>query len=195
MHDRVSKQRRPWDRVRAYMNGNVDAFVDLVSEHRLLLMHICRRRGRPHAEDAVDETWYQILRRIEAGDIPWHRTFSSWIGGICLNVLRSKALRTESVGSTGGPIAVAPLDEAHDPADIVARWELHDAIRCCLDKLDERLQTVYRVHYLDGQPLVRVAATLGCSEANVRQKLLPKLLNNMRICLSRKGFGFPRLTD
>jgi len=173
---------RAWELVRAHLEGDLGAFPALVDEHSPLLRYLCA--GRPNAQDAIDETWYQVLRRIEEGAIAWHRRFSSWIAGLCLNVLRSKAMRVEA---SGGAIPTI-TDATPDPAELVAAAELHVALDDCLRALENRLRRIYELHYREAMPLVRVAATFDCSEANVRQKLLPKLHRSMQLCLARKGF-------
>jgi RNA polymerase sigma factor (sigma-70 family) len=181
MQDRA---RWDWKLVEAHLDGDANAFVELVRKHSGLIASICRTRSSLHAQDVVDETWYRVLLRIERGDIAWRRTFASWIGGIALNVLQAKSMRAES-----GEIPVEIPDQDLDLVGLVADMELHEALNACIEDLDPRMRSVYRLHYVEELSFVGLAQHLECSEANVRQKLVPKLKRLVEICLGKKGFG------
>jgi RNA polymerase sigma factor (sigma-70 family) len=173
--------RRPAFReiVREY-SGFLKAFVLKVGWHRL---------GFAHLEDIVQETWYAALRSIRSGNpLPTHRSFRSWLAGMCRNALRHRWLRPESQGSDLDRLASA----MEYPEEIVLTAELHEAINRCASKLEEKLREVHRYLYLDELNFSQAATQIGCSEANVRQKLEPRMLAKMKACLARSGFSEPR---
>ena len=192
----VGARRDDWDLVRAYLAGDTDAFEALTQRHTGLVHHLFARRGTrlrgfTDADEVANETWNQALRQIRAGTVPLTRSCSSWIGGICLNVLRERPFRRESPGD--GPDELESLRDAHDrdeaaPDTQVAEAELHSATRGCIDALAEPLRVVFNEIYIKGGTNVTTAGLLGCTEANVRRKLRPKLERSVARCLERKGF-------
>lgn len=176
--------RDDWALVLAHRAGDVNAFAELVRRRSGLIAAVCRRYCALHAQDVVDETWYRVLLRIESDDFPRGGQFGTWIGGIARNVLRAKGIRGESKEL---PDDLAAGGE-FDLVDLAADMELHEALHRCLEAIEPRLRDVYRLHFVEELPLVRVASEFGCSEANVRQKLVPKLTRSVGDCLKKKGF-------
>jgi len=184
MEERIQNEVAGWQLVDAYRGGDDAAFLELVRLHSPLIASICRRRSGLHPPDVVDETWYRVLLRVRADDMARHRSITSWIRGIALNVLQAKSMRAEC-----GTIADTTPAEDVDPADYVQESELSRAVGDCLLRVEPRLTTVYQLHYGEGLALVRVAEFLSCSEANVRQKMLPKLQRLVAACLQKRGFS------
>jgi DNA-directed RNA polymerase specialized sigma24 family protein len=185
-----------WDLVRAYVAGDAAAFVALTRRHSGLPRHLFGRRARhlrgyTDAEEVANETWYQALRQIHAGNVPWGRSCSSWLGGLCLNVLRERSFRRESPGEANRPRTAAAEvadDDEPLPDDLVAEAELHAATRDCLASLPGRLRVVFEEIYAKDGTNVAAASALGCTEANVRLKLRPRLVHLVARCLADKGF-------
>ncbi|MFW6162051.1 MAG: RNA polymerase sigma factor [Planctomycetota bacterium] len=186
-----------WDLARQAARGREDAFAALMRRHEALVRHVVLRRGRDQVryaglDELLSETWYQVLRRLlDHADPPAVR-FSSWLAGICLNVLKSKQFRAESIGGagTGGPgldCDAAPGD-APTPEELAEEGELLAALHACLSKASEVDREVYRLIYVQGLAKTAAARALGCSEANVRQKLLPRLHATLVACLAAHGF-------
>jgi RNA polymerase sigma factor (sigma-70 family) len=189
-----------WRLVRRTADGDSRAFEILVHRYRRLLCVLAARQGDyllPYTgvEEVVNETWYQVLRRIAEGRTKPSVRFSSWLTGICLNVLKQKELRPttagrSAVGASAESALAAVEDCAADPEEAAREAELLVALRDCLSARPERDQQLYRLIYVDGGTKVAAAAALGCSEANVRQNLLPRLHKALARCLAEKGFGW-----
>jgi len=193
-----TRQEDAWAAVRATASGDSEAFGRLVRRYERLLRCIVHRRaghrrGHLDAEEVINETWYQVLRRTAARDFDTSVRFSSWLGGICLNVLKQKQLRPSGtsldlIAAAGGEFGPDPADGHEDPGHAVEHAELLTALADCLAQRTEADRRLYELVYLGGLTKVAVAKELGCSEAYVRQKLLPGLHQALARCLARKGF-------
>jgi len=187
-----------WELIQATASGSSEAFEVLVRRHdRLLRYLILRRRpsvlGFAEFHDIIDETWYQVLRRALGGDFNPSVRFSSWLGGMCLNVLKRKEFRPQgkslvAVGADGEPALVEPTAVSESPDGAVERAELLVALTRCLAARPEIERRLYGLFYVEGRSKVDTAKALGCSEAYVRQKLLPRFHQALARCLARKGF-------
>ena len=163
-----------------------DRFEELVEKYDRLLRYVVLRYGAyllryADLEEIIDETWCRVLRRRKSGDYDVSVPFAAWLIGICRNVLKDRDLRPggESLDARNGE-PVAP-EGPPDPDAI-------EALLDCLKQRSQREQKLYELIYVEGLTKAAAARVLGCSESNVRQKLLPHLLEALKRCLARKGF-------
>jgi RNA polymerase sigma factor (sigma-70 family) len=185
-----------WELVRQTASGAASAFERLVVKYRKLLACMVFRRGSyllgfSEVDEIIDETWCQVLERISVRRYKESARFSTWLVGLLLNVLKDKRFRPfvgvgqdeEGAGFLERIPSPDPLpDKAADEA------ELFVALSECLEDQPGRLRDVYEMIYVQGMTKVSAAEQMGCSEANVRQKLLPALHEGIGDCLGRKGF-------
>ena len=187
-----------WELTRLTGSGARGPFETLVERHERLLRFLILRRAAhllrfADLEEIIDETWCTVLRRTLAGDFPASVRFTSWLTGICLNVLKQRPLRPEGglpvfKAEDGSTQSVDLPGDAESPLDAANRAELLVALRDCLSERTERELRVYQFVYVEGMTKVDAAKELDCSEAYVRQKLLPRLHQALVRCLARKGF-------
>ena len=168
-----------------------DRFEELVEKYDRLLRYVVLRYGAyllryADLEEIIDETWCRLLLRRRSGDYDVSIPFAAWLIGICRNVLKDKDLRPSGKsldGSNGEPVA------PDDPPDkVLEDWERLEALRECLSQRSQREQRLYELIFVEDLSKAAAARALGCSEAHVRQNLLPDLLVALRSCMARKGF-------
>jgi len=174
------------------------AFEALVARHKGRLRRlVLSRRGdvqkRGMLQEILNETWFQVLRRALSGAFNPRVRFSSWLAGLCLNVMKKREFRPIGIGLTtiqndGTTFTYDPEDAETLPDDAVAHGELIAALGECLAQRGERELRLYELFYVDGRTKVDAARELACSEAYVRQKLLPRLHEALARYLARKGF-------
>jgi len=195
---RERRSEGPWDLLEAALAGHEAAFEELFESHERLLHYVVYKH-RPSIvayaglQEVVDETWYQVLLRGHRGDYDTGVKFATWLCGLCLNVLKSRAFRPESAAWADDPdcaeeSGAAGVAHGEEALEILAEIELLDALRECLGERSARERLVYEAIYVDGTTKTEAARRLGCSEAFVRQKLLPRLHERLRECLERKGY-------
>ena len=191
-------ERSDWELIEATASGDPDAFEVIVRRHDRLLRTIIVRHGsrvlKHHPLDAVvNETWYQALRRALARRFNPSLRFTTWLWGLCRNVLRQKQFRPPGpsltrVSPTGDEFVNDPPAPQESPAEIVAGAERDEAVRHCVAQRPQNERRAYELTRIDGLTVVAAASRLGCSEAYLRQTLLPRLHEAVRRCLARKGF-------
>lgn len=194
----LTEDQNDWQLLRATSDGHSAAFEVLLRRYERLLNCIVFRRAASLLkyaclQEIIDETWYQVLRRAPASNVARTVKFSSWLVGLCLNVLKQKSLRPlgARLGVTdrhGELFADDPPDEGESPAQAVERAELLGALKDCVAERAETEHTLYQLIYIDGLTEVAAAKQLEFSEAYVRQKLLPRLHHALKLCLATKGF-------
>jgi len=187
-----------WGRLQATASGERECFEALVVKYERMLRFLILRRGAylldfADLEEIINETWCQVLRRAMGKDIPARVKFSAWLTGVCLNVLKQRALRpagtnpTVRAGDREGAVADPP-DPVDGPDELAARLELLAALKDCLAERTDAERQVYELIYVQEHTKVSAARELGCAESYVRQKLLPRLHQALARCLARKGF-------
>ena len=185
-----------WELVHLTAGGEPSAFETLVERYRKLLACMVLRRGSfllgfSELDEIIDETWCRVLQRTHAGRFRESLKFSTWLVGILLNVLKDKRFRPcTGRAMAGSGLNPVDLTESTEPlADSVAgEAELFLALSECLGEQPERMRGLYQMIYVQGITMVSAGRQLRCSEANVRQRLLPALHKSISKCLARKGF-------
>lgn len=178
-----------WDRAAGYLAGRAEDFEGLVDHHDWWLRYLSWRHGRyllgfADVEEIIDETWCRVLGRLDDGRFDTAVPFRLWLRGICLNVMKDKRLRP-----SGRHLNQDPPDPGDPPDEAVEREEEVLALRECLAELGEADRKLFEWYYVEERTMVEIARELGCSEANVRQNLLPRLTRALAACLRRKGWS------
>lgn len=148
-----------------------------------------RTRDAHQVEELAGETWARAVRASLQRDFDRSRDFATWVCTIAVNVWR------ESVRAQARTATILQADDwIADPREHVhARdtLELHAALAECIGQLCEEDRAVYDLRFERGMSGRLAAAELGAPEATFREKLLPRLLRRLALCLSRKGFEVP----
>ncbi|MBE1471489.1 RNA polymerase sigma-70 factor (ECF subfamily) [Kibdelosporangium phytohabitans] len=157
------------------MTVSLDALAGEFSEYRTHLLGVAYRLTSTlaDAEDAVQEAWLRLstVDRSEIRDLKgWLTTV---VGRICLDRLRSAAVRRERyTGSWLPEPVVTPLGGApgEDPLDTIVRDDgVRMAALIVLDKLTPEQRVAFVLHDAFGVPFDEIAETLGVSAATARQ--------------------------
>lgn len=153
----------------------VTALAETFESHRQHLLAVGYRMtgSVADAEDAVQEAWLRLSER-DADDI---RDLRAWlttvVGRICLDHLRSAAVRRESyVGQWLPEPIVSPLGghSPPDPLDAVVRDEdTRLAAMIVLDTLGPDQRTAFVLHDGFGVPFDEIATLLDTSTPAARQ--------------------------
>jgi len=144
--------------------------------HRTHLLGVAYRLtgSLADAEDAVQESWLRLARLPEA-DREAIRDPRGWlttvIGRLCLDRLRSAAVRRESyVGPWLPEPLVTHLDGPADPLDEVVRDEgVRMAALVVLDRLTPEQRVAFVLHDALSVPFAEIADVLACSVPAARQ--------------------------
>jgi RNA polymerase sigma-70 factor (ECF subfamily) len=145
------------------------------SEHRAHLVRVGYRitGSVGDAEDAVQEAWLRLagLDAAARADIRDERAWlTTVVGRICLDRLRSAAVRRERYVGPWLPEPLLTTGEADEPLAAVVRDEgVRMAAMVVLERLTPAQRVAFVLHEALELPYAEIADVLGCPEATARQ--------------------------
>jgi len=143
--------------------------VRLFNHHHPRLFRLARRLSSSHdeARDLVQDTFVRVLRCPAA--LPEDsQGQESWLVTTLLNLARDRARRRTLRHRVAAASSAAPADDRTGPERAyLARLAVQEA----LDRLNARRRAVVVLHYIEGEPVARVAALLRLSPITVRWHL------------------------
>ncbi|KJK50807.1 RNA polymerase sigma factor SigJ [Lentzea aerocolonigenes] len=144
--------------------------AEVFADHRSHLIGVAYRLtgSVADAEDAVQEAW---LRYSTAEGIKEDRAWlTTVVSRICLDRLRSAAVRRETYVGSWLPEPLLTTTEADDPlASVVQSDGVRMAALVVLDKLTPEQRVAFVLHDAFSLPFNEIADALGVSEASARQ--------------------------
>jgi RNA polymerase sigma-70 factor (ECF subfamily) len=153
----------------------VDADVEVFEAHRAHLIRIGYRitGSLADAEDAVQEAWLR-LAGLDAATRAELRDERAWlttvVGRLCLDRLRSAAVRRERYVGPWLPEPLITTGDTDDPLTAVVRDEgVRMAAMVVLEQLSPPQRVAFVLHDALALPFAQIADVLGCSEAAARQ--------------------------
>jgi RNA polymerase sigma-70 factor (ECF subfamily) len=156
--------------VAEYVDGNSDAFDELVRRHSRRVYGICLRYfgNAADAEDAAQETFVAVLRR--ATTFNGASAFSTWLYRVatnaCNDIARKRARRPRNAGTD-----VAQLVDLADPHDLLANRELRLELRTALQSLEPEHRDAVVLHDVGGLAYVDIAGRLGVPVGTVKSRI------------------------
>ena len=156
--------------VEAHLQGDDDAFADLVRDHHNVLLAQAQRRlgSRTEAEDALQESYERAIRNMNRFGGEYR--FGAWLSRILSNVCADAGARRRAERALpqrlGLEVSSAPdaSDAVSDPATLA---QLHRALAA----LPASQRTTFLLHEVDGLSYPEVADALGISEDNARARV------------------------
>jgi RNA polymerase sigma-70 factor (ECF subfamily) len=146
-----------------------------IEEHRAHLIGVGYRMtgSLADAEDAVQEAWFR-LHRLDPDERAGIRDIRGWlttvVGRLCLDRLRSAAVRKESYLGPWLPEPLISGPEEDDPlATLVRDEDVRMAAMVVLERLTPPQRVAFVLHDALSLPFNEVAEVLGCSPATARQ--------------------------
>ena len=164
------KEQRDEALVLLIINGNEDAFSELISRYTNMLYSVVCNMISDHftAEDIVQETfidgYFQLSRLKDPSK------FASWLYGIA----KHKALRyitrhkpTASIDDLSEKL----YSNNTSPENRLLRKEKQQRIKTAIDSLSEKNKIVFVMHYLQNKSVSQIANKLCVSEGTVKSRL------------------------
>lgn len=164
--------------VRAALNGDREAFEEIVSRYQNLVFNIAYHYlgRRDEVEDLAQEVFLRVFQTLDRYDTD--RPLKHWIGKIavnrCLDVLRKRKIRRLHLVSDLGD------DELEDIEQLIAASSQNrpltelEAERCMelleisMNVLPEKDRMAFVLREMEGQGYADLAAMLGISEVAAR---------------------------
>lgn len=170
--------------VARYVDGDLDAFDELVRRHRDRVFGICLRmlREREAALDAVQDTFVTLFRKADRYRA--EAAFSTWLYRVTVNVCYDHLRRANRNRTERLPTHTDPEDlQATDPFDAV---EIRPAIENALADLPAEFRAAVVLVDVEGLRLETAADALGVPLGTVKsrvfrgRRLLAESLGNLR---------------
>ena len=170
-----------WQALARVAAGDAEAFSTLVDSHQERLLRLCERLlgDAEEARDAAQEVFLKAFRK--AGDFRPRGQVYTWLYRIavnhCLNRLRRRRLAqfvrlAGPEGEEGEGPAWEPLDEAPDPAAVLAARRRWRAARAALARLPPGQRAVVVLVRFEGLSYREAAAALAITEGAVESRLV-----------------------
>jgi RNA polymerase sigma factor (sigma-70 family) len=178
--------------VPAAARGDRDAFAVVVDETRSLVSSIALAivrdadLSRDIAQDVYLAAWRDLSQLRDHGSfLPWLRQLTRHRA---YHVLRSKRRRARHLDDRDVDTLVGTVVDPRPLAgELMLAEEERRLLALVLDELPDEAREVVTLYYREGQSTAHVAALLGLSEANVRQRLARARVTLRRGLLDRYG--------
>lgn len=153
--------------------GDRQALHDIFARYdRRLLYYLRRLLGSlPDAEDALQDVWLAVLRRIATLEQP--EAFRAWLYRIAHNRAISR-LRGERGRVPLEELPVeAEIDRSTPASDDAAAFALYDAkrVHAALELLSPAHREVLTLRFIDELSYDDIAAIVGCTLGTVRSRI------------------------
>ncbi|MBA3905295.1 MAG: RNA polymerase sigma factor SigJ [Pseudonocardiales bacterium] len=153
----------------------MEAFGEAFEEHRAHLLRVAYRitGSLVDAEDAVQEAWLR-WNALDPAALAGLRNERAWlatvVGRLCLDRLRSAAVRRERYVGPWLPEPLITTPDEDGPLAIVVRDEsVRLAAMVVLERLTPPQRVAFVLHDALDLPFAMIADVLGCSHAAARQ--------------------------
>lgn len=182
--------------------------IDDLMQHSDTLYRFALSRAKDHhaAEDLVQDCLSAAWQRIDTFD--GRSSLSTWLIGIMKfkiidHFRKSKRTPTDQAADAGDD--QDPLNSIFDscgswkidpnhglemlasaPDQIASRNELLDWVRACLDRLPDRLRTLFTLREVDGLDVPAAASAAGVTVGSAAV-LLTRSRQGLRLCLQQNG--------
>jgi RNA polymerase sigma-70 factor, ECF subfamily len=173
--------------VRQAMAGDREAFTALVRLHQARLRALVSLSipGRDDVHDVVQEAFIDAWRGLPRFDA--EREFGPWLRTVCRNrVARFLRDRLPQRRRELALVDAALIASPSEPDDAAAEQRL-DALRHCLESLDEAHRRLLAMRYLDAVAVQDIATALGKSPNGVSMMLIRLKAALMRCIAGRPG--------
>ena len=156
------------------LDGNQDAFAELVNTYQNAVYNLCFRMlsERTEAEDATQEAFLRAYLNLERYDPA--RSFKTWVLSIasnhCIDRLRKRRLLWLSLDEPLPPNVVLSSDEPQ-PEEATIRDEHSKAIQSLLDELNTDYRAAVILRYWYDYSYAEIADILDTTESAIKSRL------------------------
>jgi len=156
------------------LDGNQDAFAELVNTYQHAVYNLCYRMlsERTEAEDAAQETFLRAYMNLQRYDPA--RSFKTWLLSIasnhCIDRLRRRRLTWLSLDDPLPPSLSLSSDEP-DPEDATITNERSAAVQELLDNLNTDYRAAVVLRYWYEYSYAEIAEMLDTTESAIKSRL------------------------
>lgn len=160
---------------RAFLDGDREAFGELVRRHQLVVFKLVRRSARS-SEEAKDLTQRAFLQAFSAAQRTLPRLlasqaevpFRAWLLRIAINLGKNQARDTGRWRRAPVELVERTIDPRPSSEEALERAEVESLTRAAVLELPRRQREVFTLRIDAGLPFAEIARTLGISEGNAK---------------------------
>lgn len=177
LHLRVVSAEPPSDGAlcRAFLNGDREAFGELIRRHQLVVFKLVRRSARS-SEEAKDLTQRAFLQAFSAAQRTLPRLlaseaevpFRAWLLRIAINLGKNQARDAGRWRRAPVELVERAVDPRPSSEASLERAEVESLTRAAVLELPRRQREVFTLRVDAGLPFAEIARTLGISEGNAK---------------------------
>jgi RNA polymerase sigma-70 factor (ECF subfamily) len=177
--DRVKEMGVPTDDlIRRFQSGQPRAFEALYDRFKDAVYRIAFfvTRNSDEAEDAVQETFLDVLRALPNYDVAGPARFETWLYRVTVNRCRSRMRRKRPPTADWDEIEdqlerIPEPHPDHDPEEVTLDREQAAALWQAVDTLSEEHRVTVLLRYQQGLSYSEIAETLSISQGTVKSRL------------------------
>lgn len=160
--------------VEAALQGDQDAFAELVNTYQNAVYNLCYRMlgERTEAEDAAQEAFIRAYMNLQRYDPA--RSFKTWVLSIasnhCIDRLRRRRLQWLSLDEPLPPNIMLSSDEP-DPEEATIRDQRSQAIQALLNELSTEYRSAVVLRYWYDYSYAEIADILDTTESAIKSRL------------------------
>jgi RNA polymerase sigma-70 factor (ECF subfamily) len=163
------------DLIARYQRGQTAAFSALFNRYKDYVYRIAFLvlRNSGDAEEAVQETFLDLLRALPGYRLEGAARFETWLYRVTVNRCRMRLRGSRPPSADWDELAerLRTADPGHDPQARVQQSELRQALWRTVDTLADHHRLVVLLRYLYDLPYREIAQVLEISEGTVKSRL------------------------
>lgn len=160
--------------------GNIDAFEELIKEHKKSAYNIALRvlRNVEDAEDASQEALIKIFRSIK--NFNMESTFRVWMYRIvvntCIDFKRRKNINAISIDEkidlgSGKEFQREIADDSNNPDALIDKNYNTQLVNDAINKLEDSFKTIVILRDIEGFTYKEISEILSCNLGTVKSRL------------------------
>ena len=166
-------------RIKEVLNGNQEAFEEIVIHFQHRLYHVCYRmlNNAAEAEDVAQEAFLRAYVNLESYD--QKRKFSTWLyriaTNLCIDRIRKKKpdyyLDATVPGTEGLDMYSQIAQQQQLPEEEVVKMEMKDRVQYEVNRLPEKYRTIIILRYMEDLQLQEIADILEMPLGTVKTRV------------------------
>lgn len=166
-------------RIKQVLNGNQDAYKEIVDLYQARLYQVCYRMlGNKHeAEDITQEAFLRAFINLHSFD--QKRKFSTWIfriaTNLCIDRIRKKKpdyhLDAQVPGTDGLDMYSQIAASEELPVEQLEKMEMQERIQYEISRLPDKYRSVIVLKYMEELPLQEISEILDLPLGTVKTRI------------------------
>lgn len=176
MPENLPEQTNDIEIIQKVINGDINAFEDIIKKYDSLLYKIARgyRYNHEDSQDLMQETYINIYKNLSKFEN--RSSFKTWITRILLNLCYQKRHKSSFINEEMTISKITDKSEglkafSKTVEKITENKELGEILEEAVHEIPEAYRMVFILREVNGMSIVETAAALSLTESNVKVRL------------------------